>query len=185
MGGPQAAAAAAAGAKAGAKARLPPPLITKLFLEDRLTQVAAVLTFLLYAISKAKAEQKKKDAPDNPHSASLQRGLWAFKQAPKGGMTRYHKLIMSPASATVQLVLAGIMLCLWGAVFAIHAIGLPKELALTKLLPTLLCAFAGVCVWQAQPEWLSRIRGNATPSTRIPVTIVTGFLGSGKTTMVK
>lgn len=167
--------------------RQPPPLITRLFLEDPLTQVAAVLTFVLYAFSKAKADSKKKNDSSgaDAHAQSLQLNLWRFKPAPKGGETGYHRMLFGKASAAVQLTLAGLMLCLWGAVFAIHGVGLPANLALTQLLPTLLCVFAGVCVWQTQPEWLARLRGQATPSTRIPVTIVTGFLGSGKTTMIK
>ena len=122
------------------------------------------------------------------HRKTLQWGLWKFTRSKPSAMSQ------------LWFLLTGVMVSLWVGVLSIHAFGLAYRKGL-QLIGSAFVAWLGLFFWEyssslaiaAGPQRvagffsrLRRIQGaqNST-SSLIPVTIVTGFLGSGKTTLIK
>mmetsp|Transcript_71678 Transcript_71678/g.135200 ORF Transcript_71678/g.135200 Transcript_71678/m.135200 type:complete len:738 (-) Transcript_71678:214-2427(-) len=147
--------------------------VAHLLRTDGLTQFAAVVTvLLLFTTSKFINETGKSEADIKKmqHAEAIHRQLW-----------RYSRDKMSSATALrLRFLATGLMSMLWAAVFARQLFGLRASgagLAAVAVGVGFGCLFGA---FELQTRQDKTEEGEA-----IPVTIVTGWLGAGKTTMIQ
>jgi hypothetical protein len=151
----------------------PKESMAELLKNDRLTQFATLATFLLLFTSSKFLEgfgESPNERKVKQHNKSLHFMMWKYNR----------DKFTSTNAIRLRFVVTGVMTTLWAIVFLIHSLGVRESIAYS--IGGIIIIIFMCCLIFFEFE-----RGAAKTKERalIPVTIVTGWLGAGKTTMIK